>query len=757
MDQQRSLFDTQPDPWDLDDQQHRVVASVVFTDGLAGTFDYEVPESLLAKLVAGQQVKVPLGRGDRLRLAYCVHVQRKAVTRRLKMVHSIADERQLLTQNVLDLTSWMSEYYLAPWGKVLETVVPAGVRGRVGTREVTLLFVPKAVLARTDLQLPPAQEKAFKALAGSKLPLTQSQLCKAAECSSGPVRALISKGLIETKTGRTELAEPNALVKEDANHVCLNADQEKALSSIVDAVRGRKPETILLHGVTGSGKTEIYIQAIEEVIKAGRQAIVLVPEISLTPQTQRRFRSRFENVAVVHSHMSDADRHWYWHQIANGEIQVVVGARSAVFAPTPQLGLIVIDEEHDGSFKQDKIPRYHARDVARKRAELEGFPLILGSATPSLESWQRATEGTYRLISMPRRVLDLPLPDVITVDLREEYQERYFRGAIGNQLRRAVEEALQDGGQVILLLNRRGYSTHIQCPGCGEVVRCHDCDIALTHHREGEKAVCHYCDYEIPSPTRCPKCGFEGIRYGGLGTQRLEAEVNAKFPRVTCIRMDSDTMQKPGSHEAALQRFKAGETKILLGTQMIAKGLDFPNVTLVGVINADTGLHLPDFRAAERTFQLVTQVAGRTGRGMLGGRVFVQTLNPDHPAIVAAQRHDFLAFALSELPGRQTLNYPPFGAMARVVIRGDVEKVVEGFADSIAQHIASHLPAESSYRVLGPAPAPIAKLRGQYRFHMILQGNEIDPIRAAVKSAQVKLTAPDSVQWIVDVDPYDML
>ncbi len=383
----------------------------------------------------------------------------------------------------------------------------------------------------------------------------------------------------------------------------------------------------------------------------------------------------------------------------------------------------MLDEEHESSFKQDSAPRYHARDVAVARAEAEGIPLVLGSATPSLESWHRAKTGRYALVEMPRRVLDRPLPLVGTIDLRAERSSGSLsRGAIGRQMLSAMTTALDDGGQVILLLNRRGFSTHIQCQACGFVVQCPQCDIALTHHRTAEIALCHYCDYEIPAPRTCPSCGFAGIHYSGFGTQRLEAEIRARFPNVPSLRMDTDAMKSPGSHERALTAFRKGKVRILLGTQMIAKGLDFPNVTLVGVVNADTALHLPDFRAAERTFQLVTQVAGRTGRGPKGGRVLVQTFSPDHPAIQAAIRHDYIAFAAGELPMRQMLHYPPFSGMIRLVIRGPVEPVAAEFAKFVAERLAAAIAFRRlDARVLGPAPCPFARLRGKHRFQIQAQ------------------------------------
>ena len=393
-----------------------------------------------------------------------------------------------------------------------------------------------------------------------------------------------------------------------------------------------------------------------------------------------------------------------------------------MFAPTPNLGLIVLDEEHDGSFKQDSVPRYHARDVAIRRAQTDQIPLILGSATPSLTSWQAAHSGSATLLEMPNRVLDLPMPHVSTIDMRVEFQNRYSRGAISHPLVQAITEALRGGGQVILLLNRRGFSTHIQCPACGGVVRCKDCDIALTHHKENDSVVCHYCEYQTQAPARCPECGFEGIRYGGLGTQKLESEVKSRFPHAVCLRMDSDTMRKPGSHQEALAKFRTGEVQILLGTQMIAKGLDFPNVTLVGVINADTGLHLPDFRAAERTFQLVTQVAGRTGRGMQGGHVVVQSFSPEHYAIEMASKHDYRGFAKIEMEHRSALNYPPFGSMVRLIFRGESEVRTKAFASEIVETMKALLDqGETNVRLLGPAQAPIAKLRGRFRFHVLMQ------------------------------------
>jgi primosomal protein N' (replication factor Y) len=860
--EQRQFFDTEPEPWEADDQAQQLVASVVLSAGPAQEFDYLVPDALRERIELGRRVKVPLGHGNRLVVGYCVRLEtRPAGRRRLKPLDDVLDGRSLLSPAMLRLTRWIADYYLCDWAAVLDAVVPAGVRIGAGTRMATLLSVDPEVAAKlaTDfqkgnvgvawvsetypcaedpgkhstgklrlpmpppgtaegaaVQLPPQQEQlppqhkvqpppqqksqrglspkqleVLKVLAAAQQPLAPAELARAARCTQAPITALRRKGLIRSKTGRAALQRAEEMVSVREKHLVPNADQQAALRAILDALNSRRHETILVHGVTGSGKTEVYIQAIQEVIHFGRQAIVLVPEISLTPQTVERFRFRFGAVAVLHSHLTDAERHWHWQRIAEGAVSVVVGARSAVFAPTPNLGLIVLDEEHEGSFKQEQAPRYHARDVAVARAAAEGIPLVLGSATPSLESWYRAKTGRYKLVELPRRVLDRPLPMVGTIDLRgEKARGGLSRGAIGRQMHAAIAAALDAGGQVILLLNRRGFSTHIQCPACGHVMRCPECDIALTHHRKEEIALCHYCDYEVPAPSSCPACGFVGIRYSGLGTQRLEAEIRARFPNVVCLRMDTDAMRGHGSHERALTAFRSGKVQILLGTQMIAKGLDFPNVTLVGVINADTALHLPDFRAAERTFHLVTQVAGRTGRGPKGGRVLVQTFSPDHPAIRAAVRHDYAAFAAGELPMRQMLRYPPFASMIRLVVRGPSEPIAGEFAGQIAQRLRAALgirytpcavaesirhtpcavaesraaadgtrsvPATSDARVLGPAPCPFARLRGKYRFQIQVQGPDGEQLRAAVRQATAELEPPEDVQWIVDVDPVDML
>ena len=762
---QQNLFDTAPPPWESDDAEDRMFATVVLPETPYGPYDYVIPPDLRDRVEPGRRVKVPLGHGNRSVVAYCVklyaqNASEPAETRRnWKEIRAVLDTRPLLSGKMLRLTEWMSEYYLCPWGQVLEAVLPLGVRTQAGTRQVRLYSVDPAIAEQIEtLTLTPKQRQILRHVASSPQPLSIADIRAAVGCAEQPIRNLERKRMLVAQTERIYRSKLEEKSVPRLDRHSLNEDQQRALQSVMVAVHSQQPAVLLVHGVTGSGKTELYMRAIDEVLHFGRQAIVLVPEISLTPQTVARFRGRFERVAVLHSHLSPIERNAHWQRIAAGEIQVVVGARSAVFAPTPHLGLIVLDEEHDASFKQDLVPRYHARDVALQRARMDNVPVILGSATPALESWQRACEGSYQLIELPRRILGFPLPDVGIIDLRTETRNRYSSGSISRPLRQAMQDSLRDGGQIILLLNRRGYSTTIQCPACGLVVKCPECDLALTHHRSEEIAVCHYCDHQRPSPPVCPDCGFDGIRYSGTGTERLEAEVRRAFPDTSCLRMDSDSMRKPGSHEQAFQKFRDGEIQILLGTQMIAKGLDFPNVTLVGVINADVALHFPDFRAAERVFQLVTQVAGRTGRGPRGGRVLVQTYSPDHPSIIASSRHDFARFASVELPIRREHAYPPFASMIRIIARGEEELPTEAFAQEFAGLMRSAAEERKlEMRLLGPAPAPIARLRGKFRFHILASSLNGAGLREVVRAAASKAVQPDNVLWVADTDPIEML
>ena len=766
MAKQQDLFETQPQPWTIDDQDDWIAARIVFSGPPYGPYDYKIPSELESKTKAGVRVKVPLGRGNRTMLGYCTDIIQPAHPLaetvnpgRLKPLTSVLDATPIISPQLLELANWISDYYVCPLGQVIETIVPTGIRDGAGTREIAFLSLADGIAAKLKtLKVSPKQKLVLDTLAGGGTDWTARELADTVGCTVAPINTLKKKGLIVTTNRRVRTLTHEVKHEARETDLLLNSEQQSAYERITDAVENREYRTFLMHGITGSGKTEVYIRAIQKVVEHGKQAIVLVPEISLTPQTRQRFRARFDHVAVLHSHLTAAQRAWHWHEIKNGNVQVVIGARSAVFAPTPKLGLIVIDEEHDGSFKQDKAPRYHAREVAVQRARASNIPLVLGTATPALESFQKTRSGEFDLLPLENRVNDMPLPNVSTIDLRLDYGKKKSGGAISQKLRQEIRLAVREGGQVILLLNRRGFSTRIQCPACGNVENCPDCSIPLTHHTDGNKAICHYCDHHIPAPKKCSDCGFDAIRFSGLGTQKLEREVKAIFPDMPYMRMDTDTMRKPGSHELALDKFRSGETKILLGTQMIAKGLDFPNVTLVGVINADTALHFPDFRASERCFGLVTQVAGRSGRGPKGGRVLVQTFSPEHPAIIAATKHDYHNFANIELPMREQFGYPPYGKIIRAVVRSESDELASQMATHIAESIqkaADEL--EFSLSILGPAKATVEKLRGKYRYHILVRCDADAVIQPVVRRAQTLIKNIDDVQWIVDIDAQDML
>jgi primosomal protein N' (replication factor Y) len=751
---QQQLFEKSP-VWEEDDQHSAVVASVVLAGRVDRPLDYVVPEKLAGQVEPGKRLRVPLGRRNQPTVGYCVAVATRDLPGTgLKSVLSVEDERPLLSPTMLELTSWMSERWMCRHGEVLEAVLPAGVREAAGRRQQPYLMPapPDATTNEARPRLTPSQ---VKVLTAATEPLTASELADRSGASRAVITRMLNRGLLVEVEAPSA---PTAKAADDTPPPLSNA-QAAALAPICEAMREGRHETVVLFGVTGSGKTEVYLQAVEETLRYGKQAIVLVPEISLTPQTCSRFRRRFGRVAVLHSHLTPAERHREWRAIAAGEVGVVVGARSAVFAPTPRLGLLVIDEEHETSFKQGTAPRYHARDVAEWRCRRESIPLVLGSATPALETFQKCLTGEWRMAELPERVGGTHLPGVLTVDLRDGPPRR--AGGLSSRLEAGIRWALNAEGQVILLLNRRGFATHVQCHACGHSVTCPQCDLSLTLHQPGSRGICHGCGRVIKVRPTCSECGTTGLSIRGSGTQRLEDNVARTFPEARVARMDADTMRRRGSHEATLDAFRRGDIDILVGTQMIAKGLDFPSVMLVGVVYADAALHLPDFRAAERTCQLITQVAGRSGRGPKGGRVVVQTATPDHPAIRAAAVHDYNAFVRHELPIREALGYPPFGQVVRFVVRSRSETAAREWAEHLAgrlrQQITSGETNSTGVRVLGPAPAPIERLRDAWRWHLQIQGPDGGLLRELVRRAIDGLRVPDSVAWIVDVDPVEML
>ena len=781
---------------------HGRFAQVAIEQGIETTdgYTYAVPDDL-ADIRPGDRVLVPLGRGNRTVSGYVLSLNDTTDfdPKRVKAIAARERESVNLPDTLIELARWISDYYCCPLGMVFATMLPAAVKKGTGltTRQLIDLADPIAADALPSIvkhhKLPEKQAavlgKALELAAMGKLPIDGKTLADLAGSRSvSPVKQLVEKGLLR----HVEKTEIKALWEEQhveaRRHIDLTDDQRHVLGAIA-ADHGNGFRVNLLHGVTGSGKTEVYIRAIEPIVKAGKTAIVLVPEISLTPQTVGRFVGRFERVAVLHSGLTAAQRHEQWTLIRDGWAQVIVGARSAIFAPTENVGLIIVDEEHDGSYKQDQAPRYHGRDVAIKRAQMHDVPIVLGSATPSLESYWNARgrhEGKtrnpkseirnakplWRLLELPRRVAGIQLPGVDIVDMMAERRQRMHAGSRGYhllsmKLERALKHTIDDGGQAMLLLNRRGYANYIACPdhNCGWIKACDHCDVNMVYHRDdrvkaGGLVRCHYCSFENTLPRKCPLCGNK-VTVFGLGTQRVEEEIQRKLPGVRMLRMDSDAMRTGKDYQRSLDQFRHHEVDLLVGTQMIAKGLDFPNVRLVGVISADTALHLPDFRATERAFQLVAQVAGRSGRSADGGRVIVQTFTPDNPAINFAAKHDYLGFARYEVANRMKADLPPITRMARVVMRDqDYEKVntaADGTNAALLEVAEELEPRTGEIRIIGPLVPPIARIGGYHRIQFEIIAANAPSLQTFIVTARDHGILRSDAHMAVDVDPISLL
>ena len=617
-------------------------------------------------------------------------------------------------------------------------------------------------------------------------PLATADLMKRVNASASLLRPLERRGVIQITRAQTirnplssESVAPTQPLRLNPAQSTAFAEIQKVLASHTvgevsnpDAFNGTKhPPTVLLHGVTGSGKTEVYMQAMADVLKNGKSVIVLVPEISLTPQTASRFVGRFgDRVALLHSRLSDGERYDQWHRIQKGEADIVIGPRSAIFAPVQKLGMLIIDEEHSDSYKSDTAPRYHAREVAQKRSELANCLVLLGSATPSLESFHRTRNGSYRLLNLPDRVFDRKMPDVHVVDMRNELKKGN-RTIFSELLRSSIEERLVRREQIILFLNRRGHSTYVFCRTCGYVERCDNCSISLTYHRETQQLVCHHCGSKRPTQQACPQCSSDAIRFFGAGTEAVEQEVHKSYPKARVKRFDADSTARKNAHQQILAEFEQQKIDILIGTQMVSKGLDFPNVTLVGVIAADTALNLPDFRASEQTFSLLTQVAGRSGRADLEGIVVIQTYMPEHYSIEAAQKHDYLDFYAQEVVARGALRYPPFAHVATLLLRGkDEQAVIE--ASHVArdqleiwqtdqEHASQASKAEgTSVEILGPAPAPLSKIEGKFRWHLLLRSTDPKKIGQLFKrftDEPPTIIKSKAIEFVIDIDPTSTL
>ena len=537
----------------------------------------------------------------------------------------------------------------------------------------------------------------------------------------------------------------------------LTNDQQTVIKPILDTIENNLHEVFLLYGVTGSGKTEIYLQSIQEVIEKGQEAIVLVPEIALTPQMVNRFKGRFGNlVAVLHSGLSAGEKYDEWRKIQRNEVSVVVGARSAIFAPFENLGIIIIDEEHETSYKQEEMPRYHARDVAIKRAKNYNCPVVLGSATPSLESFARAKKGVYRLLTLPSRMNQRALPAVEIIDMREELRDGN-RSMFSRKLFEMLKGRIERKEQTVLFLNKRGHSSFVMCRDCGYVMNCPNCDISLTYHRVNEQMKCHYCSFEAPVPKSCPECNSEYIRYFGTGTQKVEDELGKILPEARIIRMDVDTTGRKGSHERLLKDFQDGKADILLGTQMIAKGLDFPNITLVGVLSADTMLHLPDFRSSEKTFQLLTQVSGRAGRHELPGEVIIQTYTPEHYSIELAGTQDFDRFYQREMMARKTHSYPPFYYLSLITVSHEELITVISATEKITAFVRSRISNHAV--VLGPSASPIPRINNRYRYQCLIKYKREPELFPTLKTIldQYQPNAKSGLLVSIDVNPFILM
>ncbi len=724
------------------------------SDAVDRPFDYRIPEYLRGRAVAGVAVRVPFG--PRECRGYLLRTLPGTAVEGVREIIAVEGSEPLLQKEQLALLHWMAHRYYCRKIEALHALLPAPFRRN---RPLTpLLLAPTAAAAAADLSRAPAQRRALELL-GECGPLADRELARRG-VRREIVRILLQKGLLEEVAATASSLGPppqEHLPAAPTRALPLKEEQQRAFAAVCAALDRDLPAKMLLHGVTASGKTEIYLQAIARTLEQGRGALVLVPEISLTPQMIELFSRRFPGeVAVLHSRLTVSERTEQWRRIRLGASPIVLGARSAVFAPLEKIGLIVIDEEHETSYKQEEAPRYHAREVAWWRARYHRALLLLGSATPSLESYYEASQGGSTLLRMKTRVTPAALPEVRIIDMREEMRQGH-RHIFSRPLLAGLRQVLERKEQALLFLNRRGFAGFILCRECGYVVRCPHCAVSMTLHLDRERMLCHYCSHEAPVPRSCPECKGSKIRHFSAGTQRVEQEVRKIFPRASLVRMDSDTTSTRGSHQRLYRRFRDGRADILIGTQMIAKGFDFPRVTLVGVVTADTILNLPDFRASERTFQLLTQVAGRSGRGRGGGEVIVQSYHPGHYSVRTAAEHDYCTFYETELELRRALLYPPFTDLVRFLLSSSDEAVLWKAAGELGAALEQH---RGEAELLGPAQAPLYRLKTVYRVQLILKGERLAAAAPRLRRVmhsfrQEKYAAP--VRLTVDFNPQMVL
>ena len=746
-------------------------AMIVGVHPLAG-FDkllhYRVPVTLRDTVGVGSLVRVPVLRAMRLGIVGEIGSPRDFPVEKLKSIAQVMHPFPALTADLLELARWMAGYYACGLDSIIEAMLPAAVRHGAGLKQEKSLALVRR-LAPDELaaleKRAPQQARLYQFLAQQFRPQKKALVLARLGTTAAVATALIKRGVFREEARRIErvaYTDDHAAGELVASqpHV-LNAEQQAAVGALANALAAEKFGVSLLHGVTGSGKTEVYLRAIDTALKAGGGVVFLVPEVALTPQTVARLRARLEAIApdhrvvVWHSHLSEGERLDGWLALATGEARVVVGARSAVFAPVKNLRLIVVDEEHEPAYKQDETPRYHGRDVAVMRAKLNGAVCVLGSATPSLESFANAQAGKYQLLELRERVDARKLPHIDIVDLRIEAAKQRTLPALSGKLVAAMQARFERREQTILFINRRGYSSAMLCTKCGHTEECRHCSIAMTYHRTDETLRCHLCGDQRPAPLRCPKCGAPEIRWRGLGTQRVEEAVKRVLPRAHVERMDSDTMAKKNRFREVLSQFRAGKIDVLVGTQMIGKGLDFPNVTLVGLVDADISMHVPDFRANERTFQLLVQVAGRAGRGDRAGEVIVQTFTPQAEAIQFSRHADYAGFAEAELKMRRDFRYPPMRHLIHHLFRGPNPEKLKFFAEQWAKLVEKNLGERVELR--GPAASPIEKIKDEYRWQLWYFTNAVTKVVPELAKLRASFAWPADITQVLDVDPVNLV
>jgi primosomal protein N' (replication factor Y) len=718
-------------------------------------FTYRIPTALADRIQVGMRVRVPLGRQTRTGVVAGFPAS-AATAGEIRPILDLLDPIPFLPSDLLELCRWTAKYYLASLAEVIGTILPVRIPDTAAEVAVRLVRRLDATERERLERRARARAAAYRHLAETPDGTLLVRDAHALGIGTDTIRALVTAGIVERFTRPPAPAPADGTIPAGARPV-LTAAQAAAADAVAAAVRSGEHASFLLHGITGSGKTEVFLTAADATLAAGRDVLVLVPEIALTHQVVARVRERFGGaVAVLHSGLGPKERWTEWRRIAAREARVVVGARSAVFAPLGRLGLVVVDEEHDTAYKQEEGIRYQARDLAVVRARLAKAAVVLASATPSAESYQAAHDGRHRLLELATRPTAQPLPTVDVVDLRGRPVAR-DGSLLSDELRAAFDETIARGEQALVFLNRRGFATYLQCPACGATADCPRCSVTLTWHRARGTLACHHCQYHRRPPTRCEGCQGPPPEAFGIGTERIEAALRAAYPYLTVDRLDRDVAQRAGAQRRILKDWHAGDIDVLVGTQMVSKGHDVPGVTLVAVLLADHSLNVPDFRASERTLQLLVQVAGRAGRGDRPGRVLIQTLRPNHPSLAAAVTHDYRTFMAGELARRQALGYPPFARLVLVRLDGKVDADVERAATSLGERLRGHARqlGLGDDAVLGPAPPPIERVRGRYRWQLLLRHADVRGLRALARAAR----AADAemrkrhVRLIVDVDP----